>query len=69
MKFSEWLVLREDNNRTGSKVGLYPPAYTLNQYPDAYYTPIAADYVTYHDIEKKSPSKINPPQNTGRAIK
>lgn len=60
-KFSQWLELREDNQRTGSKVGLYPPAYTLSQYPNAYYTPIAADYITYHDIEKKNPVPTNPP--------
>jgi hypothetical protein len=60
-KFGEWLQLREDNQRTGSKVGLYPPLYTLSQYPNAYYTPIAADYVTYHDIEVKNPTKTNPP--------
>jgi hypothetical protein len=62
MKFSKWLELRENNNRTGCKVGLYPPAYTLSQYPDAYYLPIAADYITYHDIEKKNPTITTPRQ-------
>lgn len=61
-KFSQWLELSENNSRTGSKVGLYPPAYTLSQYPNAYYYPIAADYVTYHYIEKKKPTIIIPHQ-------
>jgi hypothetical protein len=61
--FREWVQIRENNQRTGSKVGLYPPAYTLSQYPNAYYTPVAADYITYHDIEKKNPTKLNPPSD------
>lgn len=60
-RFSQWLELRENNQRTGAKVGLYPPAYTLGQYPNSYYTSIAADYITYHDIEKKNPISLNPP--------
>jgi hypothetical protein len=60
-KFTQWLQLREDNTRTGCKVGLYPPAYTLSQYSNAYYFPSSADYVTYHDIEKKKPVPTNPP--------
>jgi hypothetical protein len=68
LKFSEWIELRENNTRTGCKVGLYPPAYTLSQYPDAYYTPSAADYITYHDIEKKHPTSTNPPQRVSFTV-
>jgi hypothetical protein len=68
MKFREWLQIQEDNQRTGSKIGLYPPLYTLSQYPSAYYTPIAADYITYNDMEKKSPTVTNPPSNLAFTI-
>jgi hypothetical protein len=66
--FSEWMQLREDNTRTGCKVGLYPPAYTLSQYTPAYYAPTAADYVTYHDIEKKKPTPTNPPSELSYTV-
>jgi hypothetical protein len=62
MKFREWLQIQENNQRTGSKIGLYPPLYTLSQYPDAYYTPISADFITYNDIEKKEPTKTISPK-------
>lgn len=68
MKFNEWLQLRENNTRTGCKVGLYPPAYSLSQYPDAYYTSTSADYITYHDIEKKTPTKTNPAQKASFSV-
>lgn len=31
----------------------YPPLYGRGQYPKEYFRPIAADAVTYQDIEKK----------------
>lgn len=31
----------------------YPPLYGRGQYPEEYFRPIAADAVTYQDIEKK----------------
>lgn len=60
--FEQWL-LTEKCTRTGAKIGLYPPLYTLNQYTNLYYTPYAADYITYADIERKDPIKLWPPQS------
>lgn len=48
ISFRLWL---EDDQRTGSKLGLYAPiADALGQYPPLYGTPKAADLITYIDI-------------------
>lgn len=50
MRFKEWL-LREDDKRTGAKLGLYPSlADSLGQYPPLYIASVAADFVTYFDM-------------------
>jgi hypothetical protein len=60
MKFKEWLLLEKDQ-RTGSKIGLYPPIYdVVGQYPPLYTTPGSADVVTYlwiHYGDKGPPGK------------
>lgn len=51
MQFRQWLTLHE-TNRTGAKLGLYPPiSDILGQYPPLYGMPIAADLITYLGIE------------------
>ena len=50
MKFKQWL-LKENAQRTGSKLGLYPSIEdALGQYPPLYGIPSAADLITYIDI-------------------
>jgi len=52
MHFKRWLLLQENNTRTGAKLGLYPSIYDqLGQYPPLYLTSSAADFVTYYDIK------------------
>ena len=52
MGFKRWLVLNEDDMRTGAKLGLYPSiSDSLGQYPPLYVTPHAADFVTYYDMQ------------------
>lgn len=49
MKFKQWL--NENSQRTGSKLGLYPPLEdALGQYPPLYGIPSAADLITYIDM-------------------
>lgn len=51
MNFKQWF-LKEDDMRTGAKLGLYPDIVdSLGQYPPLYVTPHAADFVTYYDME------------------
>lgn len=58
MQFKEWL-LKEDDIRTGAKLGLYPSIYdSLGQYPPLYITPASADFITYFGIQyDKKPLK------------
>lgn len=52
MRFKKWLL--ENDQRTGSKLGLYAPiSDALGQYPPLYGTPTAADLITYIDIQYK----------------
>ena len=54
MKFKEFVQFTENSNRTGAKLGLYPPIMdALGQYPPLYAMPSAADLITYIDIEFK----------------
>jgi len=61
MRFREWMQLTEDDQRTGCKLGLYPPIYdSLGQYPPLYNTPGCADFITYYYMQfgkKGLPSK------------
>jgi hypothetical protein len=58
MKFREFLTLTENDNRTGSKLGLYPDLYdVLGQYPPLYCTPGAADFITYYDMNFRAKSR------------
>jgi hypothetical protein len=66
MNFKEWL-LREDDMRTGAKIGLYPSlADSLGQYPPLYVAAAAADFITYYDmyygkkgVRSKKPGILN----------
>lgn len=51
MRFKQWLQL-ENDQRTTSKLGLYPSVVdALGQYPPLYGTPTAADLITYIYIQ------------------
>ena len=51
MEFKEWLLLIENGDRTGAKIGLYPSIMDiLGQYPPLWGTPRAADMITYYHI-------------------
>ena len=52
MRFKHFFHLTENGTRTGAKLGLYPPSMdALGQYPPLYAIPVAADLITYLDIE------------------
>jgi hypothetical protein len=49
MQFKQWL--NENEQRSTSKLGLYPDLMdAMGQYPPLYNTPIAADFITYFDM-------------------
>ena len=51
MDFKEWLLLTENGDRTGAKIGLYPSIMDiLGQYPPLWGIPRAADMITYYNI-------------------
>ena len=50
MNFKQWF--NENFNRTGAKLGLYSPIDdAMGQYPPLYASPIAADFITYYNIQ------------------
>lgn len=59
MKFKEWLLLKENEQRSTAKLGLYPPLMdALGQYPPLYSAGIAADFVTYYYMDKDKKEKL-----------
>lgn len=54
MRFKEFITIKENAQRTGAKLGLYPPiSDALGQYPPLYGMPSASDLITYIDIQYK----------------
>lgn len=62
MEFKKWL-LRENDTRTGAKLGLYPSiSDSLGQLPPLAITPKSADFITYYGIQyDKNPLKFSSP--------
>lgn len=55
-------AVAENTKRSGIAHWAYPDAYARQQYPDGYFTPIAADAI--QKMGKKSVSRKAAPENT-----